>query len=114
MAFWWGRVRNCALLRISKLNTAKSTVHRIISTAPFGAVELPTVITGKDGKQRQATQPERKAPQPELPSIPQRPISINVAKPGQISRETKKAQEVIEKASPEVFYRLAANDITVS
>ncbi|HCB12422.1 MAG TPA: hypothetical protein DEP36_02465 [Gammaproteobacteria bacterium] len=26
----------------------KSTVHRIISTAPNGAVELPTVITGKE------------------------------------------------------------------
>ena len=42
----------------------KSTVARIISTVPNGTVELPTVITGKDGKQRQATQPERKAPAP--------------------------------------------------
>ena len=45
----------------------KSTVARIISTVPLGTVELPTVITGKDGKQRQSTQPERKAPEPELP-----------------------------------------------
>ncbi len=43
----------------------KSTVARVISsTVPNGTVELPTVITGKDGKQRQATQPERKAPAP--------------------------------------------------
>ena len=44
----------------------KSTVHRIISTAPNGAVEFPSVVVGKDGKQRQAVQPERKVLEPEL------------------------------------------------
>ena len=34
----------------------KSTVARINSTVPFGTVELPTVIVGKDGKHRQALQ----------------------------------------------------------
>ena len=36
---------------------SNQTVMRTIeSTAPFGAVEMPDVITGKDGKQRQAKQ----------------------------------------------------------
>lgn len=72
---------------------SKDTIKRAVENSGV-SFDTPAV-TGKDGKQYPAKQASRK-PAPELPSIPQRPISINVAKPEQISRETKKAQEVIE------------------
>ena len=102
----------------------KSTVHRIISTAPFGAVELPSVVVGKDGKQRQAVQPDRKAPEPDLGlqvekshmyEPAQRPISITVAKPEQVVRVAAQAQSVINlESAPEKSDRQLAKAIGVN
>lgn len=75
----------------------KSTVHRIISTAPSGAVDLPKTVVGKDGKQRPAT----------------KPISIPVAKPEQVAKVAAQAQDLIAKATPETVSRLAANEINL-
>lgn len=77
-----------------------ATIMRAVekSTVSNETVELPTVVTGKDGKQRQATQPERKAPEPELPITPPRMISIQVAAPSQVNRVAEKASAVLEAA----------------
>ena len=92
----------------------KSTVADVISsTVRNRTVELPSVVVGKDGKQRQATQPDRKAPEPELPMLPARPISIPVAKPQQVAKVAAQAQSVIETAAPGTVAKLAANDITL-
>ena len=50
-----------------------------------GVVSKLDTTTGADGKvyPRPA---ERKAPEPELPMLPARPISIPVAKPGQVAQ----------------------------
>jgi len=54
----------------------------------------------KDGRTYPAErQVERKAPQPELPSIPQRPISINVAKPEQVKKTATQAMLLLKKRS---------------
>lgn len=105
----------------------KSTVADVISsTVRNRTVELPSVIIGKDGKQRQAVQPERKAPEPELPlavepepilpiavvitkepepaldpepeTPPPRIISIQVSAPSQVNRVAEKASAVLEAA----------------
>ena len=69
---------------------------------------------GADGKER-PRQVERKAPEPEpeLPMLPARPISIPVAKPGQVAKVAAQAQAVIEQAAPETVAKLAANDINL-
>lgn len=97
----------------------KSTVADVISsgvrnrTPENASAIIPATVTGKDGKQYQATRPERKAPEPELPMRPARPISIPVAKPGQVAKVAAQAQAVIEHAAPETVAKLAANDINL-
>lgn len=77
--------------------------------------EIPQLKTsiGADGKER-PRQIERKAPEPELPSIPARPISIPVAKPEQVAKVAAQAQSVINQAAPETVAKLAANDINLA
>lgn len=55
-----------------------ATIMRAVenSTVSNETVELPKTVIGKDGKERQAKQPERKAPEPELPIAPAKPASI--------------------------------------
>lgn len=123
------------------------TIMRAVenSTVPNGTVELPTVIIGKDGKQRQATQPERPSMAQAVLSaltdeeqnavefvtasgeifwkndleddedLPERPriVSIQVAKPEQVTKVAAQAQSTIERASPGTVAKLAANDINL-
>lgn len=61
--------------------------------------EIPQLKTnvGADGKER-PRQVERKAPEPELPIAPAKPITIHVANPSQVIRTATKGQSVLDAA----------------
>jgi len=108
-----------------QLAKAIGVSHPTVATARKDMEEKGELVKftssiGADGKER-PRQVERKAPEPELGLNvgkshiyePQRPISITVAKPDQVTKVAAQAQTIINKAAPETVAKLVANDINL-